>query len=111
MIKASVKMGFAPEKENEVLQILKSVAARTRAQTGCLNCSVYQDAEEEHTIIFEEEWENEKEMERHIRSREYQKLLLIMEMAINPPEIKFNTVSNTSGIEIIEKAMIGDAKR
>jgi hypothetical protein len=31
-------------------------------------------------------------------------VLLVLEMALKPPEIRFDTVSSSSGIEIIEKA-------
>jgi len=35
---------------------------------------------------------------------EYRKVLLVMEMALEPPEIKFETVSCSTGVETIEKA-------
>jgi hypothetical protein len=40
----------------------------------------------------------------HLRSDEYRNLLLILEMALEQPEIRFDTISGSTGIETIEKA-------
>ena len=39
-----------------------------------------------------------------IPSGEYRNVLLIMEMSLKHPEVRFDTVSTSSGIETIEKA-------
>ena len=56
--------------------------------------------------MFEEKWRSDEDLQRHIRSECYQKVLLVMEMAVRPPEIRFDTITDTSGVEIIEKARI-----
>jgi hypothetical protein len=61
--------------------------------------------------MFEELWRNEEELEQHLRSEEYRKVLLLMEMALQPPEVRFNRVSSWSGIEIIEKARTSTGRR
>jgi hypothetical protein len=42
-------------------------------------------------------------MDLHIRSDEYRNLLLVLEMALKQPEIRFDTISSSTGIETIEK--------
>jgi len=42
-------------------------------------------------------------MDLHIRSDEYRNLLLVLEMALKQPEIGFDTISSSTGIETIEK--------
>jgi hypothetical protein len=49
-------------------------------------------------------WRSEEELERHLRSDEYHKVLLVLEMASKQPEIRFDTISSSTGIEAIEKA-------
>jgi quinol monooxygenase YgiN len=104
MIQAMIEMQFAPDRVDEALQILRSIVERTRAETGCLGCSVYQDTEMENQIVFAQEWRSEEDLQRHLRSKEYQKVLLVVEMASTPPEIRFDTITRTSGVETIEKA-------
>jgi len=104
MIHASLRMDFAPDKVDEALHILRSIVEPTRAEAGCLSCSVYQDMEMENQIVFAEKWRSEEDLQRHLRSEEYQKVLLVMEMALTRPEIIFDTITSTSGVETIEKA-------
>jgi quinol monooxygenase YgiN len=80
------------------------MAERTRAETGCITCRIYQDVQKEHAIMLEEIWKNEEDLNRHLRSDEYRNVLLVMEMASEQPEIRFETILSTKGIETIEKA-------
>jgi hypothetical protein len=49
-------------------------------------------------------WKSEEDLEIHIRSDEYRNLLLALEMAIKKPEIRFDNISSSTGIETIERA-------
>jgi quinol monooxygenase YgiN len=62
-----------------VLDILRSVAERCRFQPGCIGCRFNQGMEVEHVVMLEEFWRNEEDLERHLRSDEYRKVLLIVE--------------------------------
>lgn len=104
MIQATIIMTFSPEKIDETLNILRSIVERTRAETGCISCSVYLDTEDRNTVIFEEKWRSNEDLQRYLRSEEYQKVLLVIEMATVKPEIRFDTITDSSGVETIEKA-------
>jgi quinol monooxygenase YgiN len=104
MIQAVVKMVIPSDKQEEGLNILRSVAQRSRAETGCISCSVYQETENDHAIIYEEVWRGEDELQHHLGREEYQKVLLVMEMSCKPPEIRFNTIKSIEGVEVIERA-------
>lgn len=104
MIQATHRMDFAPPKLDEALQILHSIVERTRAEPGCLSCSVYQDTENECLLVFEEKWRSDEDLQRHLRSEVYQRVLLVMEMALIPPEIRFDTITDSGGVEVIEGA-------
>jgi len=104
MVHATVRMVIPAKEEGEVLRMLRSIAERTRMEEGCMGCFVYQSAEGESTIMVEEFWKSEEDLERHLRSEDYQKVLLVVEMAVEPPEIRFSAISHTTGLETIEKA-------
>lgn len=104
MIQATIKMSFSPKKMDETLNILRSIVERTRAESGCISCSVYLDTEDKNTVIFEEKWRGNEDMQRYLRSAEYHKVLLVMEMANEKPEVRFDTITDSSGVETIEKA-------
>ena len=104
MIFATVRMAIPPRKSDEALKILKSIADQCRDESGCLSCHIYEDLQEENVLMLEDVWRSEKDLDLHLRSDEYRNLLLVMEMALKQPEIKFYTITRQSGIEIIEKA-------
>jgi quinol monooxygenase YgiN len=104
MILATVRMKMRPEKRDEALKILRSTARLSRMRTGCLGCHIYVDAQEDDVLMFEELWKSEEDMERHLRSGEYRAVLLVMEMALEHPKVRFDRVSASLGIETIEKA-------
>ena len=104
MIHSTVRIVTDPEKREEAFAILRSMAERTRVESGCITCRIYRDVQEEQSIMLEEIWKDEEDLNRHLRSDEYRNVLLVMEMAVEQPEIRFETISRTNGIEIIEKA-------
>jgi quinol monooxygenase YgiN len=104
MVLANIRMKISPQRRDEALRILRSTAEGNRIQPGCLSCRIYEDLQEDNVILIEEFWRSEEELDQHLRSEEYRKLLLIMEMAIQQPEVRFSCVSNATGIETIEKA-------
>jgi quinol monooxygenase YgiN len=105
MVLATLRMEIPPQKRGEALKILKSMVARNKARPDdCVFSRICEDALEDNILQFEEMWRSEEEFQNHLCSPEYHKVLLVLEMALKPPEIRFDTVSSSSGIEIIEKA-------
>ena len=97
-------MTIPPQKCDEVLKILRSMAEQCRDNPGCLRSHVYGDLQESNVLMIEEVWRTEEDLKVHMRSDEYFNLLLVLEMALKQPEIRFDTISNSTGIETIEKA-------
>jgi len=104
MIQATIRMTIPPQKSGEVLKIIKSVVELCRDYPGCLSCHLYGDLLEKNVLMLEEFWRSEEDLGLHIRSDEYRNLLMVMEMALKQPEVRFYTVSTSTGIETIEKA-------
>jgi quinol monooxygenase YgiN len=105
MIHATIRMKMPVQKAKEAMEILRSVAERTRVEPGCISCRIYRDDQEEHAILIEEFWRSQEELERHLRSAEYRNVLLVVEMSQKEPEVKFHEIVGSSGLETIEKAI------
>ena len=105
MIHATIRMKMPGQRVNEAMEVLRSVAERTRVEPGCISCRIYRDDQEEHSILVEEFWKSQEELERHLRSAEYRKVLLVVEMAQKEPEVRFHEIVGSSGLETIEKAI------
>ncbi len=104
MVLATIRVTFSARKVNEALRVLRSMAERSRIQPGCLGCWVYRNGQEDNVLKFEQQWSNETDLECYLRSDDYRQLLVVLEMAIARPEIRFDTISSSTGIETVEKA-------
>jgi len=105
MVLVTLRMAIPLQKRGEALKILKAMVARNQARPeDCVFCRICEDVLEDNILQFEEMWRSEEELERHLRSDEYYKVLLVLEMALKQPEIRFDTISSSTGIDTIEKA-------
>jgi quinol monooxygenase YgiN len=104
MILATIRMTFSGKKFDEALRILRSMAEQCKVRPGCLSSRVYRNGEEDNVLLFEQQWSNEEDLETYLRSDDYRQVLMVLEMAIKQPEIRFDTILSSTGIETIEKA-------
>ena len=101
---ARVRMVAPEDKRQEIVRTLRSLLEPTQVEPGCVTCHFYQDVQDENVLNYVEEWCSQEDLERHLRSDQYRKLLAVIDAAAEPPEIRFDTVSQTRGIETIEAA-------
>ena len=103
MIIATLRMSVSSEKRDDVIRTLRLVMGPTLAQRRCISCRLYQDVEDENLLSFVQEWKSREALDEHIRSKDYRKILAVMELASEPPEIKFVESLKTDGMELIEE--------
>ena len=106
MVRSIIRMLIPLEKQSEALEILGSMIEQTQFEPGCVSCRLYRDVEDARAIMFEELWLSEEDVQRHLQSDKYHKVLLVVEMAAEPPEIRFDTIAHSTGVESIEQARI-----
>lgn len=84
--------------------MLRSLIEPTRVETGCLSCGLYEDLHDENAYIWVEEWRTQEDLERHLNSPQYRKILAAFDMSAGQPDIRFDTVTQTKGLQLIEEA-------
>jgi quinol monooxygenase YgiN len=104
MVTATLRVVVPASKRLEVLQALRSLRGPTEAHSGCRGCRVYRDADDENAFVLLQEWATQAALDRYIRSDLYRTILAVMETASEPPEIRFDTLAHTAGVEIVEAA-------
>ncbi len=102
MIIASMKITVSHEKQQSVLQTIRTILGWTCAQPGCISMTFYQDTNDPESMALLEEWKDWASIENHIRSDSYRIILELMELSSEQPEIKFYSISETTGMEVIE---------
>jgi quinol monooxygenase YgiN len=97
------------EQRRQVLGILRSVQGPTQAQPHCLDCQVYEEDNCEGAVLFLERWDSEPELQRHVRSELYRRILEAVELSRSSPEVSFYSVSAARGLEWVETLRSGAA--
>lgn len=98
----TIRMLVPARKSKEARSLLGSMVERIRVKEGCLGCRLYQDALGNRTLLFEVVWADEKSFQTHLRSEELRYVLMVVEMASIPPEIRFDRISHSTTINTIE---------
>ena len=104
VIIGTVRITPPPERHADVLEVLRSVQGRIQDQSGCIDCHVYEEEGPEPAIVLVERWRTEESLEVHLRSNLYMRVLESIEFSGAPPDIRFDHVSASEGIERIERS-------
>ena len=105
MIVGTLRMHPPPDRRDQVLEVLRSVQGPMLAQPGCAGCHIYEEQGAEPAIVLVERWESEAALRTHIRSEAYRRILGACELSGSTPEFRFDTVSDSQGIELIEQSL------
>lgn len=103
MVISTIRMVLPVEKYHDALRVFRILVMQYRDCPGCLSFHIYRDTELENVLMLQGNWETEEKLGQHIRSNEYRNLLLVLEMSLEQPEIRFDTISSSTGIETIEQ--------
>lgn len=103
-VRSTIRMLIPLNKQSEALEILSGVSGQVQFEPGCISSRLYRGADEARAIMIEDHWKSDQDILLHLQSDTYQQILLVMEMAEEPPDIRFDTVEHWGGVEVIEKA-------
>jgi quinol monooxygenase YgiN len=106
MVRSTIRMLIPLKKQSEALEILGSMTEQIQFEPGCMSCRLYRGVEDVRAIMLEELWMSDEDVQHHLRSDKYRKVLLVVEVAAEPPEIRFDTIAHSTGVETIEEARI-----
>jgi quinol monooxygenase YgiN len=110
VILSTLKMIVRPEKRIDLLETIRGMLEPARVERGCLSYRLYEDVENRNAFILLEEWATQEDLERHITKDNQRRLLTLMELLREKPEVRFNTVSHTAGMDLIETVLKPDGR-
>jgi len=110
-ILVTLKMIVHPKRRSDLLDTMRGMLEPARVERGCLSYCLYEDVEDRNTFILVEEWATQKDIERHISKDNNRRLLALMDLLSEQPELQFNTVSHTAGMDLIEDVLKTDRTR
>jgi len=92
-----------PERRADVLEILRFIQGRVLVQPGCVACDIYEEQGPEQAVVLLERFDSEKAFLAHLHSETYGRVLGALELSSGRPDIRFERVSASEGIEFIER--------
>jgi quinol monooxygenase YgiN len=103
MIIGTVRILPRLDRRDAVIEVLRSVQGPVRAQPGCAACDVFEEQGPEYSVVLLERWESDEALTAHLQSESYRRILGAVELAGSQPDIRFERVSATEGLELVER--------
>ncbi len=101
MVRLTVTLVASQSGVGPLLDAFRSLMGPTRLEPGCLGCLVWEEIEDDATVRYAEEWATESDMRRRVRSDRFTSLLAVMEAATEPPQVQFDFVTTTRGLDYV----------
>jgi quinol monooxygenase YgiN len=101
MVVFTLRLLATADTRAEIVQSLRALIGPTQAERGCVGCRLQQDADDPNVLTFVEEWTHQEDLDRHMASDDYHRLLLVMDMASAPPDVTLMTVMDESPLDRI----------
>lgn len=102
MVTSTLRCFPSREERRHLLTILRSVQGPIQAQPHNQCSRVYEEDGFEGAVLYMERWDSQPEFERHIRSELYRRILAALDFSRKPPEVVFDFVTASKGMELIE---------
>lgn len=104
MINAAYIMKIDSGNKESLEKIILPVISRTRYLPGCVKSEIWYN-DESSEIMVNEIWRKECELERHIGSPLFKKLLAALELSAGQPDIRFFDCQHMRGLDFIEEVI------
>lgn len=104
MIIFTLSFKVSSSKRKDVISLFDSLVGPLSVKPGCIRVALLSNVNAHEDLMLLEEWQSRKELDKHIRSDEFRRILALMDLADESPRTRFYHVSSTEGFEVIEKA-------
>ena len=102
VVHSTIRMLIPLDKQSEALDILGAVSSQIQFEPSCIYSRIYRGVDDVRAVMIEERWKGDEYLQQHLRSDAYRRILLVVEMAEEKPEFRFDTILNSAGVETIE---------
>jgi quinol monooxygenase YgiN len=99
----SIDMRFESKEMEHAVRLLLSVRRTIQAKRGCRACEVGMDATDPGRVHYLEEWESAEDFYRQVRSEEFRRILIAVDLCREEPKIVVGHLSGHLGMEQLRK--------
>jgi quinol monooxygenase YgiN len=98
----SISMHFDAQRLPRAMELLHSAAGPIRAKRGCRSCRVENDLSEAGLIRYTEEWDAGEAFGRNVRSQDFWRVLVALDLCTEEPEVMICDVAAFFGIDTLK---------
>jgi quinol monooxygenase YgiN len=102
-VRMMLRWSVPPGESRPIASCLQGLMVSTRAEPGCIGCSLSTDMGPQAVIRYTEEWKTEDDLKRQLRSYRFLVIAELMEHASEVPTIEFCLKDTTRGIDYAEE--------
>ena len=99
LFKLQIKIHYS--RRDEALQLLSSFIGPVTVHPGLTSAEIYNGFNDDELLLLTE-WATREDLTHHIQSDDFKKILAVMDIAQEPPEVHFHTVAFSQGFELLE---------
>jgi quinol monooxygenase YgiN len=97
----SVDMRFLTKDVDRAVRLMLSVQGEILAKRGCRACDVAVAVADPAVVHYREEWDSEETFHEHVRSEEFRRVLIAMDMSCEEPRIVIGNLTGHSGLAFL----------
>jgi len=102
---AFYRLTHGPEGPNGLLDALRSTLGLAHVGHGCRSARLFQEAGDSGGVLLVEEWETPRDLERHIRTPSFRRVLAVLELSRTTPDVVYVEGARLRGIEWIAEVL------
>jgi len=103
MVIATLHIRVPKLKIREVEETLRLLEGPTSVQPGCESSFHYRDLRNECEFAVVQEWNSRHCLEHYLKSDLYRKLLALIDMSEEQPDLSFYFCESRAGLEFVKK--------
>jgi len=97
----SVKAEIIAGKQEEFIQVIRSVNELLKKQKGFKGSTLYQDMDNSNSLSLLQKWESQEDVDKHIRSETFRVLMGALKTLTRSSKIEYNLKSDEGGNKIL----------
>jgi len=105
MVQLLVRLVASPGRVVDVVEALLAVMRPAQQARGCSFAGVYVSANDSRHVVYVEDWDDVGELRGQFGTERFRRLLELMEMAADRPDVEFRVVSDIHGLEYISSQL------
>jgi len=102
VVQLTVRLVAAPERVDDLVATLQqAVMWPAQQRRGCRFARVYYCASDRRRVDYVEEWDELRELRQECRSERFTRLIEVIEMASEAPEVEVRDITRVYGLDYI----------